>query len=146
MPRCRRRRSAGRPIAAGIFSGAVPGRCRWSRAGAPPPDGRVGAALTKHPGISKVSFTGSTEVGRIAMRAAAERILPVSLELGGKAPAIVYAVVFACGLAEVLRDTTAATRFGCHERWACSPSHRDSSASSGVPSNGQPSMGRQDST
>ncbi len=49
-----------------------------------------GGALLNHPGIAKVSFTGSTEVGRIAMRAAAERILPVSLELGGKAPAIVF--------------------------------------------------------
>jgi len=49
-----------------------------------------GGALLAHPGIAKISFTGSTEVGRIAMRAAAERILPVSLELGGKAPAIVY--------------------------------------------------------
>jgi acyl-CoA reductase-like NAD-dependent aldehyde dehydrogenase len=49
-----------------------------------------GGALLGHPGIAKISFTGSTEVGRIAMRAAAERILPVSLELGGKAPAIVY--------------------------------------------------------
>jgi phenylacetaldehyde dehydrogenase len=50
----------------------------------------TGVALLKHPGIAKITFTGSTEVGRIAMRAAAERILPVSLELGGKAPAIVY--------------------------------------------------------
>jgi betaine-aldehyde dehydrogenase len=49
-----------------------------------------GGALLAHQGIAKISFTGSTEVGRIAMRAAAERILPVSLELGGKAPAIVY--------------------------------------------------------
>ena len=49
-----------------------------------------GGALLEHPGIAKISFTGSTEVGRIAMRAAAERILPVSLELGGKAPAVVY--------------------------------------------------------
>ena len=49
-----------------------------------------GGALLDHPGVAKISFTGSTEVGRIAMRAAAERILPVSLELGGKAPAIVY--------------------------------------------------------
>jgi betaine-aldehyde dehydrogenase len=49
-----------------------------------------GGALIEHPGIAKISFTGSTEVGRIAMRAASERILPVSLELGGKAPAIVY--------------------------------------------------------
>lgn len=50
----------------------------------------TGGALLNHPGIAKITFTGSTEVGRIAMRAAAERILPVSLELGGKAPAIVY--------------------------------------------------------
>ena len=38
----------------------------------------------------KLSFTGSTEVGKIIMRAAAERIVPVSLELGGKSPSIVY--------------------------------------------------------
>jgi betaine-aldehyde dehydrogenase len=49
-----------------------------------------GAALLNHPRIAKITFTGSTDVGRIAMRAAAERILPVSLELGGKAPTIVY--------------------------------------------------------
>jgi acyl-CoA reductase-like NAD-dependent aldehyde dehydrogenase len=49
-----------------------------------------GAPLLNHPGIAKISFTGSTEVGRIAMRAAAERILPVSLELGGKSPSIVF--------------------------------------------------------
>lgn len=49
-----------------------------------------GGALLNHPGIAKLTFTGSTEVGRVAMRAAAERILPVSLELGGKAPSIVH--------------------------------------------------------
>ena len=38
----------------------------------------------------KLSFTGSTEVGKVVMRAAAERIVPVSLELGGKSPSIVY--------------------------------------------------------
>lgn len=51
---------------------------------------QCGGALLNHPDITKISFTGSTEVGRIAMRAAAERILPVSLELGGKAPSIVF--------------------------------------------------------
>ncbi len=50
----------------------------------------AGAALLDHPGIRKLSFTGSTEVGKIVMRAAAERIVPVSLELGGKSPSIVY--------------------------------------------------------
>jgi betaine-aldehyde dehydrogenase len=49
-----------------------------------------GAALANHPKIRKLSFTGSTEVGKAVMRAAAERIVPVSLELGGKSPSIVY--------------------------------------------------------
>jgi betaine-aldehyde dehydrogenase len=50
----------------------------------------AGAALSVHPGIRKLSFTGSTEVGKLIMRAAADRIVPVSLELGGKSPSIVY--------------------------------------------------------
>src|SRR6202789_448596 len=49
-----------------------------------------GGPLAVHPGICKLSFTGSTEVGKIIMRAAAERIVPVSLELGGKSPSVVY--------------------------------------------------------
>lgn len=50
----------------------------------------AGAALSNHPGVRKLSFTGSTEVGKLVMRAASERIVPVSLELGGKSPSIVY--------------------------------------------------------
>lgn len=49
-----------------------------------------GAALARHPLVRKLSFTGSTEVGTRIMHAAAERIVPVSLELGGKSPAIVF--------------------------------------------------------
>ena len=49
-----------------------------------------GAALAEHPAIRKLSFTGSTDVGKLIMRAAAERIVPVSLELGGKSSSIVY--------------------------------------------------------
>ena len=49
-----------------------------------------GGPLARHPAIRKMSFTGSTEVGKIVMREAAERIAPVSLELGGKSPSIVY--------------------------------------------------------
>ena len=49
-----------------------------------------GQPLSEHPGIRKLSFTGSTEVGKLIMRAAAEKIVPVSLELGGKSPSIVY--------------------------------------------------------
>jgi betaine-aldehyde dehydrogenase len=50
----------------------------------------AGAALARHPQVRKLSFTGSTEVGKLIMHAAAERIVPVSLELGGKSPAIVF--------------------------------------------------------
>tara|TARA_Y100000590_G_scaffold470732_1_gene668944 strand:- start:8607 stop:10094 length:1488 start_codon:yes stop_codon:yes gene_type:complete len=49
-----------------------------------------GEPLAYHSDINKLSFTGSTAVGKIIMKAAAERILPVSLELGGKSPSIVY--------------------------------------------------------
>ena len=49
-----------------------------------------GAALARHPMVRKLSFTGSTEVGKSIMHAAADRIVPVSLELGGKSPALVF--------------------------------------------------------
>ena len=50
----------------------------------------VGLTLTTHPLVRKVSFTGSTEVGRIIMRQASDSIKKVSLELGGNAPFIVF--------------------------------------------------------
>lgn len=49
-----------------------------------------GAALAAHPMVNKLSFTGHTDTGKSIMRAAAERIIPVSLELGGKSPQIVF--------------------------------------------------------
>jgi acyl-CoA reductase-like NAD-dependent aldehyde dehydrogenase len=49
-----------------------------------------GGPLAGHPSVRKLSFTGSTEVRKLIMRAAAEHIVPVSLELGGKSPSIVY--------------------------------------------------------
>jgi aldehyde dehydrogenase (NAD+) len=49
----------------------------------------VGAELTSHPDIAKVTFTGSTAVGRSIMRAAAESMKRVTLELGGKRPNII---------------------------------------------------------
>lgn len=56
-----------------------------------PGDGAVaGQALVEHPGIAKVAFTGSTQVGKIVMKTAADTIKRVSLELGGKAPCIVF--------------------------------------------------------
>ncbi len=51
----------------------------------------AGAALASHPDIDKIAFTGSTEVGKIIARAAADNLTKVSLELGGKAPNIVFA-------------------------------------------------------
>lgn len=51
----------------------------------------AGAALTAHPGVNHISFTGSVEVGRIISHAAAERTIPVTMELGGKSPNIVFA-------------------------------------------------------
>ncbi len=51
----------------------------------------AGAPITVHPGVDKVAFTGSTEVGKTIMRAAAGTVKRVSLELGGKSPNIIYA-------------------------------------------------------
>lgn len=49
-----------------------------------------GIPLARHPMVRKLSFTGSLEVGRTVMGAAAERLVPVTLELGGKSPQIVF--------------------------------------------------------
>ncbi|MFD3925703.1 aldehyde dehydrogenase family protein [Streptomyces sp. NPDC058614] len=49
----------------------------------------AGRALVEHPGVDKVSFTGSTETGRAIVHASAGNLKRVSLELGGKAPSIV---------------------------------------------------------
>ncbi len=49
-----------------------------------------GMPLAQHPLVQKLSFTGSTEGGQSVMRAAADRIVPVTMELGGKNPQIVF--------------------------------------------------------
>lgn len=51
----------------------------------------AGAALTAHPDINFVTFTGSPEVGRMVQKAAGERLIKCVLELGGKSPQIVFA-------------------------------------------------------
>ncbi len=51
----------------------------------------AGAAMVRHPGVDKIAFTGSTEVGRRVMREAADTVKRVTLELGGKSPNIVFA-------------------------------------------------------
>lgn len=50
----------------------------------------AGAALCRHPDVSLIAFTGSVETGRIIQHAAADRVVPVTLELGGKSPNIVF--------------------------------------------------------
>lgn len=51
----------------------------------------TGAAVVRHPGIDKIAFTGSCEVGQIVMREAAATLKRVTLELGGKNPNIIFA-------------------------------------------------------
>jgi len=51
----------------------------------------AGAALAEHPGVDKIAFTGSTEVGQKIIRASAGNVKRVSLELGGKSPNVVFA-------------------------------------------------------
>src|SRR6185437_4665662 len=84
-----------------------------------------GGALANHPKIRKLSFTGSTDVGKIIMRAAADRIVPVSLELGGKSPSIVYpdadedwavdGVIAAMRFTRQSQSCTAGSRLFLHE-------------------------------
>lgn len=51
----------------------------------------AGAALAAHPGVQHLSFTGSVATGRLVQAAAAKNTIPVTLELGGKSPQIVFA-------------------------------------------------------
>ena len=52
---------------------------------------RIGNPLVQHPGVRMVSFTGGTATGRVIAHAAADKLMPVALELGGKSPHIVFA-------------------------------------------------------
>lgn len=89
-------------------------------------EGRItGQALIEHPDINKIAFTGSTEVGKIVMKTAADQIKKVSLELGGKAPCIVFDdadidnAVEAClrgGFFNQGENCTAVTKLMLHEK------------------------------
>jgi len=84
-----------------------------------------GAAIAAHPQIRKLSFTGSTDVGKSIMRAASDRIAPVSLELGGKSPSIVFpdahedwvvdGIVTAMRFTRQSQSCTAGSRLFLHE-------------------------------
>ena len=82
-------------------------------------DGEAGAALVEHPDIRMVSLTGSVETGKLVAAAAARTLKRVHLELGGKAPMIVFADADLAAVAAGARagafmnsgqDCTAATR------------------------------------
>jgi 5-carboxymethyl-2-hydroxymuconic-semialdehyde dehydrogenase len=51
----------------------------------------AGAALTAHPDVDRIAFTGSIETGKLVAQAAAANLTPVSLELGGKSPFVAFA-------------------------------------------------------
>jgi aminomuconate-semialdehyde/2-hydroxymuconate-6-semialdehyde dehydrogenase len=51
----------------------------------------AGAALTAHPGVDRIAFTGSVETGKLVAAAAAANLTPASLELGGKSPFVAFA-------------------------------------------------------
>ncbi len=73
-----------------------------------PGDGpTTGAYLVGHPGVDKVSFTGSTATGSEIMRLAADPVKRVSLELGGKSPSIIFADAD-------LEDAVASTAYGIY--------------------------------
>jgi len=50
----------------------------------------AGAALASHPGVHHISFTGSVGVGKLIQQAAGQNVVPVTLELGGKSPQVVF--------------------------------------------------------
>ncbi|WSA76197.1 aldehyde dehydrogenase [Streptomyces sp. NBC_01799] len=50
----------------------------------------IGDAIVRHPAVGKITFTGGTNTGRTLAHAAADKLIPVSLELGGKSPTVVF--------------------------------------------------------
>jgi aldehyde dehydrogenase (NAD+) len=79
----------------------------------------AGAALVAHPGVDKISFTGSPQTGRFIMRAAAENITRIGLELGGKSPSVVFADA---DLEAAVRQTAAGAFFNAGQ--VCSAATR----------------------
>lgn len=87
--------------------------------------GTAGAALARHPGLKRMSFTGSPEVGRLIAEACGKNLVPVKLELGGKGAAVVFEDVNVEAVAESLAGAVTlnagqvcctATRWLVHEK------------------------------
>ncbi len=79
----------------------------------------AGAALVSHKGIDKISFTGSPQTGQFIMRAAAENITRIGLELGGKSPSVVFAD---CNIEQAVRQTSSGAFFNAGQ--VCSAATR----------------------
>ncbi|CAH8858554.1 unnamed protein product [Trichobilharzia szidati] len=73
----------------------------------------TGEALTHHPDVRAISFTGSTEVGQLIMKAAATNIKHVKLELGGKSPLIIFADADIEKAAEIAHEATMVNHGQC---------------------------------
>jgi phenylacetaldehyde dehydrogenase len=74
----------------------------------------AGAALARHPEVAKVGFTGSTEVGKLILEASVADLRKVTLELGGKSPALVFADAdIQAAVAATLRGFTTLTGQAC---------------------------------
>ena len=71
----------------------------------------AGAALTAHPDVKKLAFTGSSEVGRIVSLAGSNRLVPTSLELGGKSPNIVFPDVSNDDIDNIVDNVTFASMY-----------------------------------
>ena len=85
----------------------------------------AGAALARHPGLKRMSFTGSPEVGRLIAEACGRNLVPVKLELGGKGAAVIFDDVNVDAVAEALAGAVTlnagqvcctATRWLVHEK------------------------------
>ncbi len=85
----------------------------------------IGTPLAEHPLVAKISFTGHTETGKAVLRTAADRLVPVTLELGGKSPQILFpdagddrtvdGVIAAMRFARQGQSCTAGSRLFLHE-------------------------------
>ena len=85
----------------------------------------AGAALARHPGLKRMSFTGSPEVGRLVAEASGRNLIPAKLELGGKGAAVIFDDVNVDAVAEALAGAVTlnagqvcctATRWLVHEK------------------------------
>ena len=85
----------------------------------------IGNPLAEHPLVAKISFTGHTDTGKAVLRKAADRLIPVTLELGGKSPQILFpdavddrtvdGVIAAMRFARQGQSCTAGSRLFLHE-------------------------------